>query len=124
MARIILETPRLLLREMEPADMPSLASMLRDERVMYAYNGAFSEEETAAWMQRQLQRYNDYGFARLHFDRIYSIIRDTNIASQRVALRNGMKAVDTIVKHYRGVDMPHTVYCVERVTPDQTDRTI
>lgn len=182
MARTILETPRLLLREMEPADMPSLASMLRDERVMYAYNGAFSEEETAAWMQRQLQRYNDYGFGlwavilkesgemagqcgitmqpyaetlvpeigylfayrhwhkgyateaaaacrqygfgKLHFDKLYSIIRDTNFASQRVALRNGMKAVDTIVKHYRGVDMPHTVYCVERVTPDQTDRTI
>ena len=31
---------------------------------------------------------------------------DTNIASQKVALRNGMNPIDSIVKHYRGVDMP------------------
>lgn len=39
-----------------------------------------------------------------------SIIRDTNTASQNVALRNGMTAADTWTKHYRGVDMPHIRY--------------
>lgn len=56
----------------------------------------------------------EYGFEKLHFDALYSIIRDTNVASQNVALRNGMKPVDTIVKNYRGAVMPHLVFCIER----------
>ena len=156
---------------MSLADMQPLAAILQDERVMYAYNGAFSEEETLAWMQKQLRRYRkfgfglwavlkrdtgemigqcgitmqeyrntqvpeigylfaykhwhqgyateaaiacrEYGFKTLHFDALYSIIRDTNIPSQNVALRNGMKKIDSFVKHYRGEDMPHWVYRVE-----------
>lgn len=35
-------------------------------------------------------------------------------ASQKVALRNGMTVIDTWVKHYRGVDMPHNLYSVKR----------
>lgn len=172
MEEIVLATPRLQLREMSLADMQPLAAILQDERVMYAYNGAFSEAETLAWMQKQLQRYRDfgfglwavlkrdtgemigqcgitmqeyrntqvpeigylfaykhwhqgyateaaiacreYGFNVLHFDALYSIIRDTNIPSQRVALRNGMERIDSFVKHYRGEEMPHWVYRVER----------
>lgn len=173
MAHPILETDRLQLREMTLADMGALASMLQDEKVMYAYNGAFDEAETLAWMQKQLLRYREhgfglwgmflkdtgemigqcgitmqeykgtqvpeigyllahkywhkgyateaatacreYGFHTLHFHALYSIIRDTNIASRNVALRNGMDLIDTIVKHYRGVDMPHWVFCVKNV---------
>ena len=59
MEHIILETSRLLLREMRVSDMDSLSSILRDDKVMYAYNGAFNEEETEQWMQKQLQRYKD-----------------------------------------------------------------
>ena len=169
---MILETDRLKLREMTLSDRKALSSILQDENVMYAYNGAFSDEETMAWMQKQLQRYKEYGFGlwgvflkdtgemigqcgitmqeyratqvpeigyllahkywhkgyaieaaracreygfnTLHFDTLYSIIRDTNIASRNVALRNGMSMLDTIVKHYRGVDMPHMVFCVKK----------
>lgn len=172
MTRIILETPRLQLRRMTPSDMQSLSTILRDERVMYAYDGAFDENQTAEWMRKQLRRYDEfgfglwavilkesaemigqcgitmqqyrealvpeigylfayrhwhngyateaaaacrkYGFGTLHFDVLYSIIRDTNIPSQKVAVRNGMVPVDTIVKHYRGVDMPHLVYRVDK----------
>ncbi len=53
-------------------------------------------------------------FETLGFDRVYSIIRDTNLASQRVALRNGMQKVGSLVKRYYGMDMPHDVYCVQR----------
>lgn len=171
--RIILETDRLQLREMDFSDMDSLSLMLQDEKVMYAYNGIFSDEETVSWMQKQLRRYKEdgfglwavinketgemigqcgitmqdyksrqvpeigylfacnhwhngyateaaaacreYGFDKLHFDALYSIIRDTNIASQNVALRNGMTLVDTITKHYRGVEMPHMVFRVRKV---------
>ncbi|MBC8602286.1 GNAT family N-acetyltransferase [Parabacteroides acidifaciens] len=52
----------------------------------------------------------EYAFHALGFNEVYSIIRDTNIASQKVAQRNGMEKVATFVKHYRGVDMPHFVY--------------
>lgn len=168
MEHIIIETPRLLLREMAFSDVQDLSLILQDERVMYAYNGAFSDEETEIWMRRQIQRYADfgfglwaivlksagkmigqcgitmqgyknlqvpeigyllaydfwhcgyateaamacknYGFGILRFDALYSIIRDNNTASRNVALRNGMQPVDTVVKHYRGVDMPHIVF--------------
>lgn len=169
MRRVILETERLQLYEMELSDITSLSAMLQDENVMYAYNGAFNDDETMEWMEKQLRRYRDYGFGlwavflkgtdkmigqcgitmqeynmaqvpeigylfaheywhkgyateaalacreygfgKLHFNKLYSIIRDTNIASQNVARRMGMYPIDTIVKHYRGVDMPHIVFC-------------
>ena len=46
MKRIIPETARLQLREMEPSDIESLSSILQDSNTMYAYNGAFNGEET------------------------------------------------------------------------------
>lgn len=51
-----------------------------------------------------------YAFDNLGFTEIYSIIRDNNIPSQKVAERNGMKICATIIKHYYGLDMPHLVY--------------
>lgn len=169
---ITLNTDRLQLREMNLSDMDALSLILQDEKVMYAYNGAFNDEETIAWMQKQLRRYKEYGFGlwgvvnkksgemvgqcgitmqeykglqvpeigyllaykywhngyateaatscreygfnELHFDALYSIIRDTNIASQKVAIRIGMRLVDTTVVRYRGIDMPHTVFSVRR----------
>lgn len=55
MKRIILESDRLWLREMTISDMDSLSEILQDEKVMYAYNGAFNDEETMAWLQKQLK---------------------------------------------------------------------
>lgn len=55
----------------------------------------------------------DWGFSVLRAPRVYSVIRDTNVASQRVAQRNGMAVVDRLVKHYRGVEMPHLLYAVD-----------
>ena len=59
---MILETARLQLRKMSFSDMEAIASILKDERVMYAYNGAFSDEKTVAWMEKQLHRYKEFGF--------------------------------------------------------------
>ena len=55
------ESESLILREMEPGDIEDLASILQDERVMYAYNGAFSTKGTMVWMQKQLKCYAEYG---------------------------------------------------------------
>lgn len=169
---MILQTKRLLLRQMEQSDFPALCAILQDAEVMYAYEHAFSDEEVRVWLEKQQQNYRVYGFGlwavvekesgqmvgqcgltmqRVHdrevlevgylfrkdawhrgfateaaracrqyaFEtlgarRVYSIIRDSNTASQQVARRNGMTAVDTIVKHYYGMQMPHIVFEVRR----------
>lgn len=168
---MILETERLYLRELNQGDFEALSHILTDEETMYAYNGAFSPEETQEWLDRQLTRYKKYGFGlwaavlkekdemigqcgitmqpwkdkevleigylfrrdcwhkgfaaeaaaackkyaftKLNADKIHSIIRDTNIPSQNVAKRNGMRITDSWVKHYRGIDMPHYLFTVE-----------
>ena len=169
---MILETERLYLREFEQGDYGALKKILQDKETMYAYNGAFDNRETLDWLERQLARYQEYGFglwavilketdemigqcgltmqtwkdrqlleigylfqraywhkgyateaaaackeyafAKLDADEVFSIIRDTNIPSQNVALRNGMTKIDTWTKHYRGVDMPHYLYSVTK----------
>ena len=55
-----------------------------------------------------------YAFEVLDADTVCSIIRDTNTASQKVAVRTGMAVVDHSIKYYRGVSMPHDRYAVTR----------
>lgn len=169
---MILETERLYLRKLNQDDYESLCKILQDEETMYAYEGAFSDAEAHEWLDRQLARYEKWGFGlwavvlkesgeligqcgltmqpwkeqevleigylfrreywhkgyateatrackkyafeTLGADEVCSIIRDTNIASQKVAVRNGMSVKDTWTKHYRGVDMPHYRYVASR----------
>ena len=56
----------------------------------------------------------DFAFGKLGAAEVFSIIRDTNTASQNVARRIGMTVADEFVKHYRGVDMPHLLFSVKR----------
>jgi ribosomal-protein-alanine N-acetyltransferase len=42
---MILETERLYLREMNQYDFKSLCKILQDKDTMYAYEGAFSDDE-------------------------------------------------------------------------------
>lgn len=55
-----------------------------------------------------------YAFEQLNAQEVYSIILDTNAASQKVAERNGMVRCGEFIKHYRGVDMPHYLYRVRK----------
>lgn len=55
-----------------------------------------------------------YAFEILKAPEVCSIIRDTNIPSQKVALRNGMHPTDHWTKHYKGITMPHDRYTVIR----------
>ena len=71
----------------------------------YWHNGYASEAAKAC---------KRYAFEELDADEVCSIIRDTNTASQNVAVRNGMTRMDCWTKHYRGVDMPHYRYVVTR----------
>ena len=55
----------------------------------------------------------DFGFANLEVDRLISLIRPENLASRRVAEKNGM----TVWKEVTRVDLLHYVYAIKR---DQT----
>lgn len=56
----------------------------------------------------------DYAFNTLNIEEVYSIVRDTNSASQRVAKRNGMKCTGRFTKHYYNMDMPHYIFSVNK----------
>ena len=55
-----------------------------------------------------------YAFETLRAPEVFSIIRENNLPSQRVAQRNGMSVVGAFTKHYYGMDMPHLVFSVTR----------
>ena len=59
----------------------------------------------------------EYAFGTLKIPAVYSIIRNNNLPSQRVALRNGMQPCGEIVKHYHGIDMPHILF--RAINPDR-----
>ena len=54
----------------------------------------------------------NYAFNVLGRERVVSIIRDTNLASQKVALRTGMQVERSFIKHYHGMDMLHYLFAV------------
>ena len=61
-ADAVVETERLLLRPLTPADRGDLCEILQDKETMYAYEHAFSDEEVDQWLQNQLRRYREEGF--------------------------------------------------------------
>lgn len=171
--KIILETDRLILREMKQSDLDALCRIMCDEEGMReAYVYPFSPEQVQGWLDRHLKRYEDHGFGLwavvlketkemigqcgltlqpwkekalleigylfekrfwkkgyateaavacreyaftvLNADSVYSIIRDTHIASQNVATRNGMKIIDRDTRNFRNTDMKFLLYCAQR----------
>ena len=59
--RQILQTPRLIFREMSPDDLDFVAAMLADPEVMRDYPKCYSREEAATWVERQTHRYARHG---------------------------------------------------------------
>ena len=166
--RIILQTPRLILREFGPEDVEALAKVICDPETMKYYPVAFDRSATVQWIERNGRRYQtdgfglwgtvlkqtgeligdcgltrqdlngtseieigyhirrdlwgqglateaaracqDYGFANLKTERLISLIRPENLASRRVAEKNGMKLEQEVT--WRG--LRHCVYAIER----------
>ena len=52
----------------------------------------------------------EYAFKVLNANTVYSIVRDTNTASQKVAVRNGMQIIDKDTKNFRYIDMDFFLY--------------
>ena len=172
--KIILETERLILRELTHNDYNDLEFILQDKDVMYAYEHAFSDDEVLEWLNRQIDNYNIYGFGLwavilkynnkligqfeltlqninettkvidigylfnksywkngyaieyaksckdyafnvLNKYKVYSIIRENNILSQKVAIRNCMEKIGEIVKFYCDMNMIHYIYCATKL---------
>ena len=59
---MMIETERLLLREMTEDDFEALCAVLTDHRVMRHYPHPFDEAGVRAWIQRNRERYRILGF--------------------------------------------------------------
>ena len=60
---MILETPRLLLREFVPEDADALARIISDPETMRYYPAPFDRRGVEDWIQRNLRRYASDGFS-------------------------------------------------------------
>lgn len=59
---MILQTERLLLRKIKQTVFQDLAEILQNPKVMYAYEYDFSDNDVQIWLDRQIKRYEKYGF--------------------------------------------------------------
>lgn len=79
--------------------------------VGYLFQRAFWHQGFATEAARACR---NHAFNALGVSEVFSIIRDTNTASQNVARRNGMTPRLTFTKHCRGVSMPHIAFSITR----------
>lgn len=77
----------------------------------YLFNRKFWHQGYAAEAAAACKQ---YAFEVLNAKEVCSIICDMNLPSQNVARRIGMAPVDSWIKHYRGIDMPHDRFVVTR----------
>ena len=59
---MIIETERLFLREMTENDFDALYKVLADSDIMQHYPYTFDEARVSKWIQRNIERYQIYGF--------------------------------------------------------------
>lgn len=63
MDKIILETPRLYLREIQLSDYDAICEILQDSDVMYAWEHTFSDIEVTDWINENIMRYGRDGYS-------------------------------------------------------------
>ena len=83
-------------------EVPEIGYHLRRDK----WHQGFASEAAAACKK--------YAFTTLGFPEVWSIIRENNLPSQRVALRNGMSVRGSFMKHYYNMDMLHFLFSVRR----------
>lgn len=64
-----------------------------------------------------------YAFETLDASEVFSIIRENNLASMNVAIRNGMLVRGRFVKHYFDMDMPHYAFSITRAEYEKGNHT-
>lgn len=63
MFKIIFESENLYFREITHSDFDSLAKILKDEEIMYAWEHGFSDDEVENWIDKNIMRYGRDGFS-------------------------------------------------------------
>lgn len=82
---IQLQTPRLFLREMTPADAPALFEILGDAETMRWYPRPYTRDEVDDWIARQLERYrNGSGLLALVLEDSGAFVGDCGLVWQEV----------------------------------------
>ncbi len=83
---LILETPRLWLRQFVPKDIDALARVLSDPETMRHYPAAFDRAGVAAWIERNRRRYEEYGHGlwAMVLRSSYEVIGDCGLVTQHV----------------------------------------
>lgn len=97
----VLETGRLLLRDMTQQDLAELSSFLQDKAVFYAFEHEFSQTEAQEWLDRQIRRYQSLGFG------LWAVqLKETGefIGQAGLSLQNGgddeeVLGVSVLIKH-------------------------
>ena len=59
---MIIETSRLILREMNTGDYDALHAVLADSDIMQHYPYSFDEKRVRGWIDRNIERYRIFGF--------------------------------------------------------------
>lgn len=59
---MIIETERLILREMRAEDFDALYAVLADADIMQHYPYTFDEKRVRGWIERNMERYRIFGF--------------------------------------------------------------
>ena len=59
---MVIETSRLILREMHMDDYEALYAVLADSDIMQHYPYSFDEKRVRGWIERNMQRYRIFGF--------------------------------------------------------------
>ncbi len=131
---MILETPRLILRSFQDEDIGRLAELMANRDFMRFSLGPYTREQTQSVLQKFLswnqaglpsqfadywnrglaseaaQAVRDHAFRDLNLPKVISLIHPDNIASRRVAEKNGMKIERETV--FRG--FPTQVFAITR----------
>ena len=90
------------MQDVNGREVPEIGYLFRRDK----WRQGFAAEAAAACKR--------YAFTTLGFSEVWSIIRENNLPSQRVALRNGMSVRGSFVKHYYNMDMLHLLFSVRR----------
>ena len=100
--RTILETPRLLLREMTHADLGFVEAMLADEETMRFYPQRYGHADAVAWVQRQIDRY-----ARDGHGGWLALLKETNQPVGQVGLINMLVEGEWLAETGYIIHRPH-----------------
>lgn len=96
----LIETPRLVLREMSLDDLDFVAAMLADAEVMRFYPKCYSRDEAEVWVERQLKRYARHGHGLW-------------LVSEK-ASGQPVGQVGLLIQHLDGVDEKEVAYLIHR----------